>query len=169
MVDKLKSEEERQFSAWLFEALQHSLISDVKYEPKSYVLSDRASMLVKKELKTKTKIVDRFLLHPHEYTPDFEFVIHHIPLLTFFIKIDGIERVVVDTKGAFNLHGGDRNFSINRKWMFSKHGIYVNKIVPKKLFKGTWVPMSYRSTKSTKKPAAIAKGCKTIKEYLEGR
>ncbi len=53
-MEKLKSEEERQFSAWLSEALQHGLISDVKYEPQTYLLSTRASMEVEKKLKTKT-------------------------------------------------------------------------------------------------------------------
>ena len=166
MKENLKSDEERQFAAWLYEALQHGLISDVKYEPESYVLSDRASMIIEKKLKTKTKLVDKFLLGTHVYTSDFEFVILHTPLLTHFVKTE-VDRVVVDTKGGFNPHGGDRNFSVNRKWMFQKYGIYVNKVVPKKLFKKTWCPEIYRLAPKTGKPAAIAKGCSNIEEYLK--
>lgn len=165
----LKSNEEKQFAAWLYEALHHGLVSDIKYEPKSYPLSGRVSIPVEKKLKTKTKIVDKFLLHPHEYTPDFEFVIHHTPLLNHFIKIDHIENVVVDTKGSFNPHGGDRNFSVNRKWMMQVHGIYVNKVVPKKMFEATWCPVAYMFTPKTGKRAGISRGCKTITEYLEER
>lgn len=164
----LKSTEEHQFAAWLFEALQHGLVSDIMYEPKSYPLSGRVSVPVEKKMKTKTKIVDKFLLHPHGYTPDFEFVIHHTNLLNHFIKIDGIGKVVVDTKGSFNPHGGDRNFSVNRKWMYQVYGIYVNKIVPKKLFKSTWVPEAFRLTQKTNKPCRTFIGCKTISEYIGG-
>ena len=50
--------------------------------------------------------------------------------------------------------------------MMQKHGIYVNKVVPEKLFKKTWCPEACRYTGVKKQPVKKFIGCKTIKEYL---
>ncbi len=119
------------------------LVSDIVYQPSSFMLSPRQSTKVIKQLKTKTKEIDRFLLHPHVYTADFKFVgspdfdkIDHEML-----SYDGY--YYVDVKGSFA--GGFRNssaitFPINRKWVYEKYGIFVNKVIPEKLFKKTFIP-----------------------------
>ena len=92
MDNKFKSDEEKQFYAWLIESESNGLISGVEYEPYTWGLSPRVSIQIEKKLKTKTKVVDKFLLHPHGYTPDFVFVVNHTPLLNQLIKIDWKEK-----------------------------------------------------------------------------
>lgn len=164
---KFKSDEERQFWDWLQEAGSYGLVSDIVYEPPPYQLSLRASMPVEKKLKTKTKIVDKFLLHPHQYTADFTFIIKHGPLLDHFVKVERYSNVLVDTKGSWANRGAKQEFSINRKWMFQMYGRYINKIVPKKLFKDTWVPDAWMFTPKTRKPVKSFVGCRKIGQYLQ--
>ena len=83
-----------------------------------------------------------------------------------FIK-GGANRVIIDIKGSFNRHGGDREFSINQKWVFYKYGDYVNKVIPEKLFKSTWCPQGARLTEKTKQVKIKYSKCKTIEEFLK--
>ena len=99
-----------------------------------------------KQLKTKTKTIDKFLLHPHKYTPDFVF--YKLDPLDQFNHglIDCKKKIVfVDVKGSF--FGGRNNnssitFPISQKWVYDKYEIYINKVVPDKFFKKTFVPKS---------------------------
>jgi hypothetical protein len=166
IFENLKSDEEKQFYAWLLEAQGAGLVSNIEYEPGSYVLSEKVSMLVEKKLKTKSKFIEKHLLYPHVYTTDFEFIINHTPLLKHIIKTENKTKVYVDTKGTFLNRGAEQEFSMNRKWMFQKYGIYVNKIVPKDLFGNTWVPESWRMTPKTNKPVKSFLRFKTLLDYI---
>jgi len=163
------SNEEIEFYQWILEAVEAGFISDFTYQPSSYHLSSRKSMEIIKQLKTKIKSVDKFLLHPHEYTADFIFS----PTDTFPTNLGGLIRTtkhtkfVIDVKGTFQANGGDRSFSINQKWVYDKHGVYVNKVIPEKLFKSTWVPELARFTPKTKKLKAKYSKFKTIKQFTE--
>lgn len=160
------SDEELEFYCWLKESEKFGLITDIRHEPKTFELSDRATIRFKKHLKTKTKMVDKFILHPHVYTPDFDFFISNDKLraLNFFVpNIGGM--MVVDVKGGFN-KSGDR-FSVNQKWVWFKYGVYVQKIVPFTLFLKTWVPEVCRLTPKRREPALKYVGCKTITEFME--
>lgn len=157
----MDSDEERHFYAWLIEAERSGLVSNIEYHSGSFVLADRATIPVEKQLKTKTKIVEKFLLHPHRYTPDFVFVWHGLfnPFTTFQ------NTTWVDVKGTGSKYHDQKSFSINRKWVYEKFGIYINQVVPEKLFKKTFLPESCRLTKKTRKPVKKFIGCKTIYEY----
>lgn len=159
----MDSDEERHFYAWLIEAERAGLVSNIEYHSGSFVLADRATMPVEKQLKTKTKTVEKFLLHPHKYTPDFEFIWHGIANPFTAITLNN---VFVDVKGSFNKYGDSKQFSINQKWMFAKYGIYVNKCVPEKLFLKTWVPEACRLTPKTRQPVKKYIGCLTINEFV---
>lgn len=164
------SDEEYFFYHWLKEAEQNDLVSNIKYQPAKYPLCDRASIPVEKKLKTKTKIVDKFLFHPHVYTPDFSFcpaeAIRQLFIATAFI---GSKEVVVDIKGGFNAHGDPKQFSINQKWVWVKYGTYVEKIVPEKFFKKSWVPEICRFTPKKRQPVKKYIGVSTISEFIESR
>mgnify|MGYP003673231716 CR=1 FL=1 len=147
------SHEEYCFSVWLKRLRKMGLVSDIVYQPPSFMLSPRQSTKVVKQLKTKSKEIDRFLLHPHIYTADFKFkgsksfskIDHEM------LKHDGY--YYVDVKGSFA--GGFRNssaitFPINRKWVYEKYGIFVNKVIPEKLFKKTFIPRDIAYGKSGK-------------------
>ena len=122
------------------------MVSSIIYHPSSFLLSDRQTVKVTKQLKTKTKIIDKFLLHPHRYTPDFVFY-KLDPLDQFDHGLTDCKKgiIFVDVKGVFS--GGRNNnssitFPISQKWVYDKYGVYVNKVVPEKFFKKTFVPKS---------------------------
>jgi hypothetical protein len=148
-----QSDEEWFFYNWLVEARKHNLVSCIEYQPKKYELSERAAVTYEKKMKTKKKYVEKFLFHPHSYTPDFEFIVH--PLLeNFFVRSRYMQEceVIVDVKGSFNRYSDQKQFAINQKWVYAKYGVYIEKIVPEKLFKKTWCPKVCRYTPKKKQP-----------------
>jgi len=155
------SEEEYHFAHWLNGAESAKWIWDCEYHPKTYILAERASVEIPKNLKTKTKFVDKFLFHTHEYTPDFKFKAMCAWVYNFLTPVDAKDETgfVIDVKGSFNKFGDPKQFSINQKWMWWRHGIYVQKIVPCELFLKTWVPEVARYT--PKKGDVVKKYLKT--------
>ena len=143
------------------------MISDITYQPGPFILSGRASYRVIKKLKTKTKSVDRFLLHPHQYTPDFAFKLSS-PILVDEFHVPLCE-IVIDVKGGFNPYGDPKQFMINRKWMWQKYEIFVEKIIPEKLFKKTWVPEICRLSPKQRKPVKKYIGVPVISEFMENQ
>jgi len=145
-IPKMKSEEEYDFYYWLLELQKLGIVSEIRYEPESFVLSEKVTIPVIKTLKTKTKISEKTLLRTHEYTPDFVFVLEHRLPVSVFIPDKGM--IYVDTKGdfkgKFDRHDAKRRFSVDQKWMYQRYQIYVNKIVPKILFAKTFVPHASR-------------------------
>lgn len=146
------SNEEIEFYCWCKELKKEEVIDYFNYHPKSFVLSEKK---VYNTCDKNGKHKERHLLHPHEYTPDFEIILKPFTWqddIKYFIdkaefKIDILQytmfqfpSIMIDVKGSFNKYGGDREFSINQKWVHDKHGIYVNKVVTKDLFKKTFVP-----------------------------
>lgn len=140
------SPEERWFHAWCLEAKKQGMINDFTYHPKPFVLSDKVVVQVEKKLKTKTKIVDKFLLHPHTYKPDFrldisdEFGEDLKKKLRLYYK--GLCYIDVKPKFAGIHNNSSVTFPITRKWLWEKHNIFVNVAVPETWFKHTFVPDS---------------------------
>lgn len=164
------SDEELWIYHWLKEAEKYRLIKDIVYQPMSFELAPRASVMVSKRLKTKTKDVDKFLFHPHSYTADFafSFVSDAVEYAFKHNNIGQFSRdIIIDVKGSFNKFGDQKQFAINQKWVWQKFGIYVEKIVPEKLFKKTWVPNVCRWTPKHGKPVKKYIGVPTIEDFLE--
>ena len=160
------SDEEFWVYCWLKEAEAHGLVSAIVYQPPPFLLCPRSSVTVRKELKTKTKMIDRFLFHPHEYTADFSFLVSSRISPLFVAPEFTSEKVVIDVKGSFNMYGDPKQFSINQKWTWDKFGVYVEKIVPEKLFKKSWVPEVCRYTPVKRDPVKKYIRVKTISEYV---
>ena len=163
------SEEEWQVWNWLDEAKRFRLIRNIHYQPGPFELSPRVSVKVSKRLKTKTKEDDKFLFHPHMYTPDFAFTVVSDALLSVFKHTDmGLYgNVIIDVKGGFNQFGDQKQFSINQKWMWQKFNLYVEKIVPEKLFKKTWAPDVCRWTAKKHNPVKKYIGVMTVGEFVQ--
>ena len=163
MIDQgaMDSDEERQFYAWLLEADKVGLVTDIEYHPKTFELIPRATRKKIVQLKTKTKIVDQFLFHPHVYTPDFLF--SWCGKGCPFIKANGL--VWVDVKGGGSRFHDGKQFSINQKLTFEKYGIYINKVIPENLFKKTWVPEACRYSPKIKKPVKKYIGVGDVGDY----
>ncbi len=162
----LDSIEEYDFYHWVLEGYENGLIDSYNYHIRSYELIPKQTYEVLKQLKTKTKTITKTLLRPHEYTPDFE-----INLSDRFYELFGDKTcltkiphvannpLTLDIKGQFQRNGGARSFTIDRKLMYEKYGIYIFKVVPDVLFKETYVPNECRFTLKKRQPK---------KKYLEG-
>jgi len=160
------SYEEREFFWWLEEASHAGLVKGFRYHPESFNIFERASVPVRKELKTKCKVVERFLLHPHEYTPDFIFTVRE----RFRILDHGLTAMdnltyYIDVKGGFSIYNNEREFSINQKAMYHFYGVFVNKVIPRDFFQRTYCPAMAATTK-TGQPRKHYKDMPNIRRVL---
>ena len=187
-TNNLKSNEEKYFAWWLEEAKVKGYIKEWSYEPKSFALSPKQTNKFTKQLKTKIKECEETILQPHIYTPDFEIVWRNKAIGKFlgggkqksqpFKLAKGFPNLIsyVETKGSFDQNNMTRLFSINKKWVFQKYGIYVNlcKISTKKgsFFDKTFTPIRFVLTEKTKKIRKLgykATFLNTIKCYHRNR
>ena len=168
LLEDHDSPEEWWFSLWCEQANEEGYIERWGHHPNPLTLAERASIPVTKHLKTKTKVVDKFLLHPAEYTAD------HVIKTTmgwgdvFGWQVSQDGHYWFDVKGSFSLHNDAKYFSLVRKWVWDKHGIFVNKMQPEKFFAKTWVPEEIRNGKRGK-PLKKWSQCKTIQEFENDR
>ena len=183
-----KSKEEQDFADWLKEAQEHGLISSWEYEPRSFILFEKQTYEETVQLKTKTKIVERHLHAEASYTPDFMMLLTPLGsrLLhdVFKPSIEGIGDgcVWVDVKGNYDAVRKDgRFFSLIQKALYSKHGVWVEKVVPffqtgrgakkkaKGLFAAAFAPESRRWIKGRKVPtlSVCGEACCGVEEFVE--
>lgn len=141
-----ESSEELWISYYLKELQAAGFISDWKYQPKTYELSEPLTYSWLKKLAVKITKQTSTLLQGHEYTPDFLIVwnekARHLFFNTpddkinlknaMFIAHSGSNMSIIDVKPAFDMQNMTRLFVINQKWMMEKYGLYVQKIVPVK-------------------------------------
>jgi hypothetical protein len=66
------SQEEIDFYWWLEEAKELGYVEKWEYQPNSFELFDKATIIQEVELKTKTKKVEKSLLQSHKYTADYK-------------------------------------------------------------------------------------------------
>lgn len=147
------SVEEIEFQIFLNECKKWGLVSRECYQPKSYMLAPRAVRHVTKRLKTKPdRVEERTLFQEHKYTPDWEVAFtplffDNFPKHKLLLQDEdsgapepvepdfrGNGVCLIDVKGSWNLHGGDRIFPIHQKLMWYEHQKLVNKVVPNQLF-----------------------------------
>lgn len=171
-----KSSEEQQFAQWLDAAKMHKLVDSWEYEPESFELIPAKSFIEQVSTKTKTKSVERSLHAAASYTPDFKIILSDVGIGVF----EGIFKKALstakdphvlwtDVKGGFSRTDDGRHFSLLQKLFFHVHGIYVEKVIPKKLFQKTFAPELVRWMKSRKTPTMTKIGTltKTIEQFLE--
>lgn len=183
------SKEEIEFQVFLEEAEEYGLISQHEYQPKSYTLTPKAFRNVTKRLKTKAdRVEQRTLFQPHVYTPDwyirfspkfFEVFPKH---KLFVVDETKKERTIaeppyrnpcsclVDVKGAWNLHGGDRLLPIHQKLMWHLNREIVNKVVPQEFFKRLGVvpnSLKWMKNRKTKTPKKAFKFVDTFQDKAE--
>lgn len=140
------SKEELDFYEWIIEAKSYGFIAKFEYQPASFSLFDGTK---------NTK--DKFIIRPHVYTADFK--IEFTDIWTRFRKENKIkifdkfnEHIIyVDIKGGFSIYDDGRSFIINQKWVMSKYGTYIWKIIPLKFFELTWLPRKCVFTRKTNK------------------
>lgn len=155
MVKEYRNNEELFFSYYLDELKENGFIEKYEYEKVSFELSPKVEFnyIKKTQLKTKLKCenLTKTFINKHSYTPDFIIKITNkgIDLKIFgnyttnslFIYDEHNMEWITDVKGQ---HGGRLStavtFPLNQKWLFYRHGVYVQKIKPFDLFKQTFTP-----------------------------
>lgn len=162
------SPEEMEFHCWAKEALKHGYIDSVEYHPEAYELTAKASRMMIKQMKTKTKAVEKFLCHPHSYTLDF-LIVGNDRFNTLAHNLISMDNKIyyIDIKGGFSIYNNHREFSINRKLLFQKYGIYVNDVTPKQFFKTTFCPVACALTEKNGKPRKHYRDMPTVFEALK--
>lgn len=153
------STEEVEFIMWLEEANRFGYVEDYAFHTEIYRLLEKSKVPCPKTLKKQGFLT----LQDVEYELDFRFK----PTL----KLDEFEHgmlihndgyIYVDTKGDWK--GNDTVFSIKQKLMYKEYEIYVNRVVPIKLFQKTWLPQRAGLTDVRKERKKSYKHLKIHKE-----
>lgn len=156
------SVEEVETYKWLLFALKMNIITDFKYQPCSFILSEPI-----KYINSKGK--QKSLFQEHIYSPDF--VINVNPQCNILLdefKVLKDNQIFVDVKGEFSRNDGGRSFSLNQKWMYQKYGLYIYKLIPKKFFLKMGIPDELRYTIKTRKPSKKFAGFPLMKDVFNG-
>jgi len=136
----MKSDEERDFARWALEAESMGHISNIRYEPRTFQLSDPVNgWFLSIGKRGGSKLKKRHAMRGSTYTPDFSFVIDWLfPGSDFFLFRELHSTIWIDTKGIFTNRQND--FPVKSKWLYQKYGIFVQKVIPEKLFTKTFKP-----------------------------
>lgn len=179
-----ESFEELAFLYWAFELKNQGYIKSIRRSP-SFLLSDSMVHDFVVQMKTKSKPASELVMHGHSYTPEFiiewerkafDKIVCHInkqerydtPFIAQTVSADMTKlSSFVEIKPLFDQNNMERLFRINQKWMWQKHGIYVNLIKPQELFKKTFTPSEYLRT-PTGKPRKLNWKPKNLFQFLKG-
>lgn len=80
-------------------------------------------------------------------------------------EIKGYPAIYVDVKGGFNKNA--RSFSIDQKFVYSKYGHYIYKLVPKEFMRKFGITEDLMFTSKTKKPSKKFEGYPLISEVFK--
>jgi len=138
----LDSEEEYLFLCWCKEATELGYLQLISWQPQ-YCLSEKRTRGV---LGKKGRVKNMHLMAKHNYTGDVILKLLKDPedangfsMLNRLIGSHSATKgalitspsdcvAVIDVKGGFGAQGSDAKFSVNQKWVYSKYGVYVNKV-----------------------------------------
>jgi hypothetical protein len=145
---------------YLNELSKAGIIHNVIYQPEPILLSCKEEYAWVETLKTKNKARHSIILPGVSYTYDFVFKWDKKFCKLFsndfecnpsykkgekkpyFMTKNSISRI--DVKGGFAPRGSNlREFEVKRKWAYKKTGMFIQKIIPEKLFQETFTPERY--------------------------
>jgi hypothetical protein len=184
------SNEEKYTYFWLEELKRKGFIKKIVAQPESFDLSEPVVVEYYKQMKTKGKYVEEPILRGHIYTTDFyvewdeDFVMTNslVTMIYSDVKkkngaslgillaheIDGRYFSYIEVKPNYDMKNMTRLAKINQKWVYEKHHLFVNIVIPEKLFNMTFTPLSYFVTDKSGKPRKIKyKNKITLDEYLK--
>ncbi len=178
------SMEEVDFVYWLEEAYDMKFIKDYHYKPETMdILKPVTSLFCNRKIRIDDVFRYKTVLPPLSYTPDFKVHFNKNAIFLFNMitknKIDATKYndvrkpficncfydCYIDTKGVFSIYHDIVKFSVLQKIVYATHNHYVNKIVPDKLFKMTWVPEKAKYTFKTNKLKKKRNGETKYKNY----
>lgn len=177
--EETASAEEMYFYWWLEELIRNEYIRAVVYQPDEVEITPRQTITYNRQKPKVLKEEEHHLLHNLSYTADY--LIHwnekalgifyysmnmdsssgftsSLRTIPFATKHSGdMAMSWVDVKGTSSRYGqkSDTIFSVIQKVLYAYKGIYVNKVVPIKLFEKTFTPERYLFTDKTKKARTL--------------
>lgn len=182
-MNNFRSDEEKYFSWWLDELQEADYINGYDYENKDWDLSASVNTPFHKILKTKTKEELRNILKSHSYGCDFTIYFNKRSNEYFFSEITEVSHIKVDfiyghdhlgfveVKPIFDQNNMTREFTINRKWVWDKHGDFVNLVkignTKNSFFSKTFTPQKFLLTDKTKKPRSLKYEPISLEDYVE--
>lgn len=197
-----KSNLEYFYALYLEELKEVGFVKEFSYETLTYDLSGQINVPYKKQLKTKIKDDEEFLMHKCTYTPDFQVEWTKKARNVFYLDrntpIDcGVKDIpfrLVNNSGSLKSSievkpmnesklDSSKEFPSMQKWVFQKHGDYVQKIKPfdnrgkKCLFEISFTPKKVVDSEVYRVNCAGGKigdskirfKTRTIDEYLKSR
>lgn len=158
--------EELAFLQWASDLIKAGYIDSIE-RAESFLLCDGLVINYAEQLKTKSKPMQQGILHGHSYTPEFRILwtkkgretfvddVHeskkHEKLLLGRFRVEE-SRIATETyieiKPVWDQNNMERLFKVNQKWMWQKHGIFVNLVKCPLLFAETFTPQEYLITPS---------------------
>ena len=144
---QFRSTDEEMFWDWCVEAKELGIINSFEYEPETIEIIPKATAKRVKQLKTKSKPIDKFLLHSLDYTPDFyirsKFNLERLGLIYDSIDTNLEHKYfyVIDVKGSFTKFNDGVKFSVIQKALYYIKQIFVNKLIVDKWFLKTFLPL----------------------------
>lgn len=135
----------------------------------------------------KGKLKSQCLFRKSEYTPDFKLYWRIAAEEVFFQLLENKRKIitpfigqrlwlhdteddamlsVVEVKPSFDQNNMTRLFKNNQKFVWDKHGLFLNLVTPQELFEGTFTPRRFLLTK-TGKPRKLSFKPKTLQQYLD--
>ena len=171
---------------YLDELLEAGIIREVTYQPNAITLAPPQKYRWDEVLKTKSNTRHSQLLEGVTYTYDYRWLwnIGFADLFTINIKTTpsfkkGEKKPCfvaqdcesrIDVKGNFANRGANlREFEVKRKWLYFKTGLFVQKIIPEKLFEETFTPERYLyCNKSLKRLRTIHYRVIGLDRFLKG-
>ena len=170
-----KSDEEFAFAMWLEQLKAYGYVLSYTYEPSAIQLSEKVERMVK----VKNKVLTQFVMHPHEYTYDFE-VKWNVNALGVFVTVFGSDTKCatclycdnnlvskIEIKPTFDYKNMTREVTINIKWVFEKYGYIINLVKIPDFFSKSFTPDEYYITKTGKAKKLKHKVVITLEEYLD--
>ena len=176
--------EEINFTFWLEEAYDMSFIKSYQYKPRTMdILKPVVSLFCDKKVRVDNVFRYKTILPPLSYTLDFHIRFNEKADFLFNMitkgKIDATKYndtkkpficncfydCPVDTKGSFSIYHDNVKFGVLQKIIYATHNCYVNKVIPDKLFRMTWVPEKAKYTFKTKKLKEKRNGEPKYKNY----
>lgn len=158
--------EEVYFLMWLFELSDLGYVYKIDRCP-PIALSNKVELPYTVELVKSTKEKYLIVTREHIYTPEFkiiwnskaEFLIKRISNLEglfYDVKLrNSVDPTMIfetwlEIKPKFDQNNMTRLFKINQKWVFDKHGLFVDLVIPETLFEKTFTPKDYLTTPTGK-------------------
>jgi hypothetical protein len=167
------SQEEIRFYKWCRALQKKGIIESIYVHARTFTLFPPRKYLLTNFLKTKTKIVERELLKKAEYSPDFiiSFSSEWRSILFEYHDCEWLKKdpvfiankeenmpafAIIDVKGNVNdrylKYSSKDTFTLKQKIMYDAYNLYVQMIVPEKLFEKTFWPYDILNRKRGKLP-----------------